>query len=126
MEPALLHVVPSDLQRLQTPAGLCDQVLLQRSHAEGVGHLEVGQLAVPAVGAHPKLAISLEEARRHALVTKLGAIEATQHSRRTRWSHRHGVVRALPLQGLVRVTLQTLIIGGVSRPRCGHRARRGA
>ena len=71
VEPALpafvgRPAVPGDRQRLQAAVRKLDQVLLQRIEAEGVLHLEDGQLAVRAVGLDEKLSVLAKEARTHA------------------------------------------------------------
>ena len=98
VEPALALAVPRDLQRLQAPAGQRDQVLLQRRDAEGVAHLEVGQLAVGPVGAHDELVAALEEAGGDALMLERGVVEVAAHRLLGGRGHCLRVVRLLPLR----------------------------
>jgi hypothetical protein len=63
VEPALPTLclragAPGNTKGLQTATGKLDQVLLQRGNAEGVLDLEVGQLAVGAVGIDEELAVT--------------------------------------------------------------------
>src|SRR4026207_729113 len=66
MKPALAAfglrtAVPGGNQRLYSPTGKFDQVLLQRRDAKCVADLELGELAVGTVGADSELIIVLEE-----------------------------------------------------------------
>ena len=84
VEPALPALVgrpavPGDRQRLQAAIGKLDQVLLQRIEAEGVLHLEDGELAVGTVGLDEELAVLAKEARAHARVVEAGVVEVAEH-----------------------------------------------
>ena len=101
VEPALAALIlrpgiPGDRQRLVTPAGKGDQVLLQRIDAEGVGDLVVGELAVGAVGADHELVAALEEAGFDFLVPELGVGEIAEHGRGRRCLHGEVVMRTRP------------------------------
>jgi hypothetical protein len=127
VEPALALAVPSDLQRLQAPAGQGDQVLLQRRDAEGVAHLEVGQLAVGSVGADHELVAALEEAGGDALVLERGVVEVAAHRLLGRCGHGLRVVRLLPLPALLLMATEALLVVDVgSRQRgCAGRGLSG-
>ena len=75
----LRPAVPGDRKRLNTAVGEFDQVLLQRIDAEGVFHLEDGELAVWAVGLDQKFAVLAEEAGVHAIMVEAGVVEIAEH-----------------------------------------------
>ena len=116
MKPALAVLalragVPGDRERLQAALRQLDEILLKRLDAEGVLHLEVGELAVRPVGADEVLAVALEEARRHAGVVEARVVEVAEHGSVVRGGHRGAVLRPTPLR----------VLGGVAR-RAGARA----
>ena len=105
VEPALAALVlrpavPGDAQRLHPAVGKGDQVLLQRRDAEGVADLEVGELAVRAVGIDQELAVAPEEPRGDVAVGEGGAIEVAEDGLLGGFGHRQVVVRAAPGLGL--------------------------
>ena len=96
--------IPGQRERLQAPARQLDQVLLQRLDAEGVLDLEVGELAVGAVGADEELAVAREEVRCNALVGELRVAEVAAHGLRGRVLHGARVLRRGPCGVLLRMT----------------------
>ena len=88
--------IPGDAEGLQSAARQGQQVLLQRVHAEYVGHLEFRGLAVLAVGVDEKFFTPAEEACRHATVGVLGVVEIAQHGIVRGQLHRKVVVGTLP------------------------------
>jgi hypothetical protein len=110
VEPALATLVlrpcvPGEGQRLDAASVEFDQVLLQGIDAEGMGHLEVGKLAVGAVRAHHELAVAAEELARDAVLAETHAGEVAEHRLLVRRLHRHGVLRSLPALVFVRVAI---------------------
>jgi len=89
---ALFHGpgVPSDAERLKTPAGKPDQVLLQVLDAEGVDDLELGRLSVWPLGLYEEPAIPLVEAGRDAEVCEGAVVEISQDGLLA--GHLHGQV----------------------------------
>src|SRR5262249_51418557 len=80
MEPGLAAfllrpAVPGDRQRLQPAVGEFDEILLQRIDAEGVFHLERGELALRAVGLDEKFSALAEEAGAHAVIVEARIVE---------------------------------------------------
>ena len=71
--------IPGDGQGLQPSAADVHEVLLQRVHAEGVAHLEIGQLPVRAVGAHHESPVAAEEPARDAEVREARVVEVAEH-----------------------------------------------
>ncbi len=101
MEPALAALllrpaVPGDRQRLQAAVGELDQILLQRVDAEGVLHLERGELAVRPVGLDQELAVLAEEARPHAVMLEARVGEIAEHRPVGCMLHRELVLRRAP------------------------------
>ena len=101
MEPALPALalrarIPSKRQCLDAPVGKLDEILLQGIEAEGVFHLEGGELAVRAVGLDHELVAIAEEARVHAEIVEARIVEIAEH--RVRGGMRHGmrVLRPVP------------------------------
>jgi len=84
MKPALPALVfwpgvPGNGQRLQPLVWKFDQILLQRSNAEGVFDLEARELAIRPVGLNEEFSVVTEEARANTVVIEARAIEITQH-----------------------------------------------
>ena len=71
--------------------------MLQRRHAEGVLDLEVGGLAVGALGADEVLVFPLEEARDRARPSEARVPEIAENGLVRGRLHRTLVVRAKPL-----------------------------
>ena len=126
-EPALAAAVPGariprNRQRLHPSPGKLDQVLLQRVDAERVLDLEIGELAIGAVGAYEVLAVAPEERRRHAAIREGRAIEAAEDRGIGCVLHRLCVLRGLPCVGLGTMALGAGrladVRGGRQRHRC--------
>ncbi|MCY1400465.1 hypothetical protein D9M71_155550 [compost metagenome] len=100
VEPGALVHIPGHAQGLQAAAADLDQVLLQRRDAEGVGHTEVGRLAVGAGGVDPEAAVLAEEAGGFAFALEADVIEVAQHAGVGGFLHRQLVVAAPPVIGL--------------------------
>src|SRR3954447_5770147 len=101
VEPALAAVVlrsavPGDRQRLQAAVRERDQVLLQRLDAEGVFHLERGELSIGSVGLDEEPAVLAEKAGWHAVVLKARIVEVAQHRFLGGMLHRALVLRGAP------------------------------
>lgn len=88
----LRAAVPGNTEGLQAAAGKFDQVLLQRGKAEGVFDLEVGELAVRAVGVDEEFAVTAEEGAGNAVVAEMGIVEIAQHAVGRGDLHGHVVV----------------------------------
>jgi hypothetical protein len=71
--------VPRHAEHLIASAGQLEQVLLQRTEAEDVLHVEVGEPAVRAVGAHAVAAVLDAERRLDAAVGEPCAREVALH-----------------------------------------------
>ena len=71
--------VPGDRQRLQSAPVEGQQVLLQRVHAEDIGHFEFRRLAILAVGAHQVVVAPAKKTRRHAVAGERGVVEIAEH-----------------------------------------------
>ena len=107
--------VPGDRQRLQPAVGEFDEVLLQRIDAEGVFHLERGELAVRTVGLDQELSVLAEEARMHAVIVEAGIVEIAEHRFVGRVVHRVLVLRAAP-----KLRLRLVAAGaGLAADKCG-------
>ena len=94
VKPALAALVlgpriPGERERLHAAVGKFDEVLLQGIEAEGVFHLERGELAVRPVGLDEELAVLAKEARRHAVIVEARVVEVAEHGGVGRV--RHGV-----------------------------------
>jgi hypothetical protein len=101
MEPALAALllraaVPGDRERLQPAVREFDEILLQRIDAEGVLHLERGELAVRSVGLGEKFSVLAEEARAHAEMLEAGVVEIAEHRLIGGVLHRVPVLRCAP------------------------------
>ena len=101
MEPALPALVlrariPGERQRLDAPVGKLDEILLQGIEAEGVFHLEGGELAVRAVGLDHELVAVAEEARVHAEIVEARIVEIAEHGVLARMRHGMRVLRPVP------------------------------
>ena len=101
VEPALAAVVlrtavPGDRQGLQAAVRERDQVLLQRIDAEGVFHLERGELAIGPVRLDEEPAVLAEKAGWHAVVLKARIVEVAQHRLFGGMLHRALVLRGAP------------------------------
>jgi len=83
------------------------EVLLQRIHAEGVAHLEVGELAVGPVGADHELAVAAEELAGDAVLAEPCAGEIAEHGRLGGELHRERVLRGLPASEFLGVAVGT-------------------
>ncbi len=122
MEPALSALllrtaVPGERQRLQATVGKLHEILLQRIEAEGVLHLEGGELAVRAVGLDEELAVLAEKARTHAVIIEAGVVEVAKHGLVGRVIHRVLVLRAVPQLRFGLVTAGT----GLAADKCSRR-----
>ncbi len=95
--------VPGDPQRLHSPVGKGDQVLLQRVDAEDEGDLEVGEPAVRAVGVDEEPAVAAKEAAGDVAVGEGGAFEVAEHRGFGGLGHGQVVVGAAPGLGLRRM-----------------------
>ena len=129
VEPALPALrlrarIPGNAQRLHAAAGKFDQVLLQRMHAERVLDLEVGELAVRAVGVDDELTVTPRERRRRPGVGKFRAGEVAQHRLLVGNLHREVVVGALPRRELFRVAARALGAADVTSVGNGDERRR--
>src|SRR5262249_39839303 len=80
--------------------GEFDQVLVQRIDAEGIFHLERGELAVGSVGLDEEFPLLAEEAGVHAVIVETGLVEIAEHRRVGRMVHRLLVLRRAPELGL--------------------------
>ncbi|MGY4183942.1 MULTISPECIES: hypothetical protein [unclassified Bradyrhizobium] len=89
--------------------------MLQRIDAEGVFHLEDGELAVKSVGLHQELAALAEEARARAGVVKCCIVEIAADSLRGRMIHGVAMLRRLPESCLRLVATHTGIAAGKSQ-----------
>ena len=106
VEPALAALVlrpavPGDPERLKTPVGKLDQILLQRKDAERVFDLEFGELAVGTVCLDHELAVATEKARLDAEMLEGCIREIAEHRLVRRVVHRALMVRAGPEFGFV-------------------------
>ena len=86
--------VPGQPERLEPAAGQRHEVLLQGVDAEGVGDLELGGLAVGAVGPNEELAVAAEERRRDAPVRDARLVEVAEDRLVRGGLHRAGVIGA--------------------------------
>src|SRR6516165_7672649 len=101
VEPALAALrfraaIPGDRERLQAAVREFDQVLLQRIDAEGVFHLERGELAVGSVGLDEEFPLLAEEAGVHAVIVETRLVEIAEYRRVGRMVHRLLVLRHAP------------------------------
>jgi hypothetical protein len=101
MEPALAAlllgaVIPGDRQGLQPAVRKFDEILLQRLDAEGVFHLERGELAVGVVGLDEEFPGLAEEAGVHAVMVKARVAEIAEHRLVGRMLHGELVLRCAP------------------------------
>ncbi len=92
--------VPGERERLHAAVGKLDEVLLQGIEAEGVFHLEGGEVAVRPVGLDEKLAVLAEEPRVHAVIVEARIVEIAEHRGVGRVGHGVGVLRRVPERGL--------------------------
>ena len=92
----LRPAVPGERQGLQAPVGEFDQILLQRIDAEGVFHLENGELAVGAVGLDQKFPVLAEEAGTHAVIIEARVVEIAEYGLVGGVLHCRLVLRAAP------------------------------
>ncbi|MOA13752.1 hypothetical protein D3C78_1338150 [compost metagenome] len=116
VEPGPLFHIPGGAERLQAAAFQLDQVLLQGLQPEGVGHLEVGRLAVRPRQVHPeRVALALEMGGFHVVVQWRG-VEVGQHRLRAGGLHGPLVMGALPgLEGPGMTALALLLVHPVRR-----------
>ena len=110
-EPALATLlartrIPGHRDRLQSPAGQLDEVLLQRRDAERVLDLEVRELAVGSVRADEVLAVALEEAGLDALEAVGRVVEIAEHCLSGGVLHGDSMLRGLPGSRFRRVALR--------------------
>src|SRR5262245_56572282 len=101
VEPALAALVlrtavPGERQRLQPAVGKLDEILLQRIDAEGVLHLEGGELAVRPVGLDQEFSVPAEEAGMHAVMVEARVVEIAEHGLVGRVLHGEPVLRCAP------------------------------
>ena len=128
VEPALPALclgtrVPGDAERLQSPPGQLDQVLLQRMDAERVLDLEVGERAVRSVGVDEEPTVATEEAGRDAGVREARVGEVAEHRLLGRLLHRAVVMRAAPRLVFLGVTARARRGTNVARGRSRRRLR---
>ena len=102
-----------------------DQVLLQRRDAEGVGHLEVGVLAVDAGGVDPESVALARETGGFVFRFEGDVIEVAQHRLGIGFLHRQLVMGALPVLDLLAVAALALLLIDHLRRRHGDRLRFG-
>ena len=122
MKPAAFLCIPGHAQGLQAPVADFEQILLQRRDAKGVGHLEVGRLAIAARRVDPELIAALIEPRGFTFGTERGVVEIRRDRLRRGGLHRQLVVRALPVLGLGLVAaLALLLVDQLRRGRDDHR-----
>src|SRR5262245_34066217 len=123
MEPALparalRPGVPGNRERLDAPSWQLNQILLQRIDTERVLDLEVGQLAVRSVGAHPVAAVPLKKSRDHVVVPELRIVEPCPHAAGICRLHRLTMLGPTPRLESVLMTARATLgadVGGVSR-----------
>src|SRR6202048_4500512 len=101
MKPALAAfflraAVPRDRQGLPAAVREVDQILLQRIDAEGVFHLEGGELSVRAVGLDKKFAALAEEPGAYVVIIEARVVEIAEHRRIVRVLHRVLVLGRTP------------------------------
>ena len=95
--------IPGDAERLQSPIGEWNQILLQRLDTECVGHLEIRELAVRAIGANVVMAIAREEGGLDAIFHHARVVEISEHRGRRGGLHGERMVRMSPELGFLRV-----------------------
>ena len=108
VEPLLALRVPGDTQGLQPATGEFHQVLLQRPQAEGVGDLEVLELAVGPIGVHVEPAVPVEERGGHAEVREADVVEVSQDGGLAGHLHGVAVIGARPAPVLLGVASTAL------------------
>lgn len=123
-EPALATLllrpaVPRDRQRLEAAAGKCNQILLQRMEAKGVENPEVRRLAIFPFGIDEEDVPPAEEPSLDARLVKHRIVETAQHVVLGCVAHGPGVIRVVPLRGLLGMTAETTIGSGVTFARGG-------
>ncbi|MGZ8915208.1 MAG: hypothetical protein ACXW1Z_19130 [Methylobacter sp.] len=101
MEPALAALffrtaIPGDGKGLEPAARQLDQILLERHDAEAVLDLEICELAVRAVGAHPISPFLTEKPGNHAILLKFGIAKIPEYRVLVCLLHGEVMVRALP------------------------------
>lgn len=100
VEPGLASGIPGHAQGLQLSAAGVQQILLERLHAEGVAHLEVGVAAVGAGRIHPVRVTLAVEAGGFPGVAETHVGEVAEDAPGAGRLHRQLVVRAAPLFAL--------------------------
>ncbi|MNL24509.1 hypothetical protein D3C87_1459440 [compost metagenome] len=100
-----------------------DQVLLQRRDAEGVGHLEIGVLAIDARGVDPEFVVVAQETGGFIFGLEGDVIEVTQHRFGSGGLHRQLVMGALPILDLLAVAALALLLIDHFRRCRGNRLR---
>ncbi len=130
VEPALTALgpgprVPRQAEGLEPPPGERDEVLLEGIDAEGVGDLELAELAVRAVGADEELPVAAEERRGDAPVGDPRLVEAAEDRLVRGGLHRAGMVRGPVGLGLLGVAAGTLRAADEARRRGGGLRGRG-
>src|SRR5271165_1230537 len=105
MEPALASLllrpaVPRNTERLVTSAGKCNQVLLQRVDAEGVGDLIIPHRPVRAIRTHQEPLPLAMKLRDRAEMLDPGIAKVAENGGIGCLPHGRCVVRALPKLGL--------------------------
>ncbi|MNN20609.1 hypothetical protein D3C81_1338970 [compost metagenome] len=121
VKPAVLLGIPGHAQGLQAAFTDFDQVLLQRRDTEGVGHLEVGVLAVGARGIDPEASVLAKEPGRLVLALEGAVLEVGQHGLLVGDLHRQLVMGALPVLDLLGVaSLALLLVDHASRRQRGR------
>ena len=89
--------IPGDPEGLQAPAGQFDQILLERIKPERELDLEIGALAVRAVGGNEIPAVATKKAGFHLAVAEMGVVEIAKHIGALGDLHRAGVMRFAPI-----------------------------
>ena len=113
VEPALTALrpgprVPCQAEGLEPTPGERDEVLLEGIDAEGVGDLELAELAVRPVGADEELPVAAEERRGDTPVADPSLVEVAEDRLIGRGLDRAGVVRGAVGLGLLGVAAGAL------------------
>ena len=119
MKPAMLLRIPRHAQGLQATVADFDQVLLQRSNAEGVGHFEVVILAIKTGRIDPELVTFARKTHGLLFGFDRDVVEVCEHGLGRGRLHRQLMVRTLPVFDLLTVAALALLFvdhcGGLDR-----------
>ena len=110
MKPALFFSVPGHAQGLQPAVTDLEQILLQWRNAEGVGDLEVCELAIRPRCVDPELVTLAKEPAVLAFALECGIVEVGQYGLRFGGLHGQLMMRALPVFDLGIVTTLALLL----------------